>query len=202
VEQLVNKLYKSGITIIQNSPTCKIHASGHATQVEQQLMFKLINPQYIMPVHGEYKMLRSLKQNAIMCGVHADNVLIVVNGQKVKLLNHAATITNEFIDADEVYVDGNKINSDLTGLLKYRRILSQDGVFNVTLLIDRAHRKIVDLPNITTRGSFYARTSAPLIAKIAYSIRDNIEAAMGHNSYNINNNEIRHIAEKTTEFYI
>jgi hypothetical protein len=25
---------------------------------------------------------------------------------------------------------------------------------------------------------------------------------MGHNSYNINNNEIRHIAEKTTEFYI
>jgi ribonuclease J len=165
-------------------------------------MFKLINPQYIMPVHGEYKMLRSLKQNAIMCGVHGDNVLIVVNGQKVKLLNHVATITDEFIDADEVYVDGNKINNDSTGLLKYRRILSQDGVFNVTLLIDRVHHKIVDLPNITTRGSFYARTSAPLIAKIAYSIRDNIEAAMGRNNYNINNNEIRRIAENTTEFYI
>jgi ribonuclease J len=51
-------------------PERKIHASGHATQQEQQLLFKLVNPQYIVPIHGEYKMLKSLKVNANESGVH------------------------------------------------------------------------------------------------------------------------------------
>jgi ribonuclease J len=202
VETLVNKLYKTGMTIIQNSPERRIHASGHATQTEQQLMFKLINPQYIVPIHGEYKMLRALKNNAIESGVNEQNIIQVVNGQKIELLDHVARATEDFIDIGEVYVDGNKINTDSTGVLKYRRVLSQDGVFNVTMLIDRANKRITELPIIATRGSFYAKTSAPLITKIAYSIKDNVEAAMKKKSFNINNNEIRKIAENTTEFFI
>jgi ribonuclease J len=202
VEQLVNKMYKTGMTIIQNTPSRKIHASGHATQQEQQLMFKLINPQYVIPIHGEYKMLKSLKNNAIESGINENNVIQVVNGQKVQLLDHVVSPTEQFIDSGEVYVDGNKINSDSTGVLKYRKILSQDGVFNVTMLIDRANKKITELPVISTRGSFYAKTSAPLITKIAYSIKDNVEAAMKRKDYNINNNEIRRIAENTTGFFI
>ncbi|MDR2823427.1 MAG: ribonuclease J [Mycoplasmataceae bacterium] len=202
VEGLVNRLYKTGMTIIQNTPSHRIHASGHATQVEQQLMFKLINPQFIIPIHGEYKMLKSLKANAIMSGINKDNVIQVVNGQKVALLNHVAKATEEFVDQGEVYVDGNKINVDSTGLLKYRRILSQDGVFNITILIDRFKKKILELPVIATRGSFYAKSSTPLITKIAYSIKDNVESAMIKRDHNINNNEIRKIAENTTEFFI
>jgi ribonuclease J len=190
------------MTIIQNTPSHRIHASGHATQVEQQLMFKLINPQFIIPIHGEYKMLKSLKANAIMSGINKDNVIQVVNGQKVALLNHVAKATEEFVDQGEVYVDGNKINVDSTGLLKYRRILSQDGVFNITILIDRFKKKILELPVIATRGSFYAKSSTPLITKIAYSIKDNVESAMIKRDHNINNNEIRKIAENTTEFFI
>lgn len=202
VEELVNKLSKAGVTIIQNTPKKKIHASGHATQTEQQLMFKLINPQYLMPIHGEYKMLRMLKINAQLAGINENNFIQVTNGQKVKLINHVASASNEFIDAGEVYVDGNKINSDTTGILKYRNILSQDGIFSVTMLIDRKSRRILDLPVIFTRGSFYAKNSAPLITKIAYSIKENVESAMQRMHHVINNNEIRKIAENTTEYFI
>jgi ribonuclease J len=203
VEQLVNKFYRTGMTIFQNTPSRKIHASGHATKQEQQLMFKLINPQYIVPIHGEYKMLKALKINATEAGVNPANVIQVVNGQKIQLLNHVAIPTDQFIDSGEVYVDGNKINSDSTGVLKYRRILSQDGIFNVTMLIDREQRRITELPVIATRGSFYAKTSAPLITKIAYSIKENVENAMKRKEhFIINNNEIRRIAESTTEFFV
>ncbi|MDR3163766.1 MAG: ribonuclease J [Mycoplasmataceae bacterium] len=202
VENLVNKLYKTGMNIILNQPERRIHASGHATETEQQLMFKLINPQYIVPIHGEYKMLKKLKINAMVTGINKENVIQIVNGQKIQLLNRVLTATQDFIENGEVYVDGNKINSDSTGLLKYRRILSQDGVFNVTLLIDREKKKIIDLPIISTRGSFFAKSSTPLIAKIAYSIRDNVESAMNKLHHNINNSEIRKIAENTTEFFI
>jgi ribonuclease J len=202
VEQLVNKFYRTGMTIIQNTPTRKIHASGHATKQEQQLMFKLINPQYIVPIHGEYKMLKALKINAVESGVNPLNIIQVVNGQKIQLLNHVATATEQFIDSGEVYVDGNKINSDSTGVLKYRRVLSQDGIFNITMLINRESKKITELPVIATRGSFYAKTSTPLITKIAYSIKENVENAMNRRDHTINNNEIRRIAENTTEFFV
>jgi ribonuclease J len=202
VEQLVNKMYKTGMTIFQNTPTRKIHASGHATKQEQQLMFKLINPQYIIPIHGEFKMLKALKINAVESGINENNVIQIVNGQKVQLLNRVLTPTDQFIDSNEVYVDGNKINSDSTNVLKYRRVLSQDGVFNVTMLVDRENKRVLDLPVISTRGSFYAKTSAPLITKIAYTIKDGVEALMKRKNYNVNNNEIRKIAENTTGIFV
>ncbi|MDR0674722.1 MAG: ribonuclease J [Mycoplasmataceae bacterium] len=202
VENLVNKFYRTGMVIVQNTSMRKIHASGHATKQEHQLMFKLINPQYIVPIHGEFKMLKALRISAVESGINSANVIQVVNGQKIQLLNHVATATEEFIDAGEVYVDGNKINSDSTGVLKYRRVLSQDGIFNVTMLIDRENKRITELPVIATRGSFYAKTSTPLITKIAYSIKENVENAMKRREHIINNNEIRRITENTTEFFI
>jgi ribonuclease J len=165
-------------------------------------MFKLINPQYIIPIHGEFKMLKQLKENAIQSGFNKDNFLQVVNGQKIQLLNHVATITDQFIDANEVFVEGGKINGDTTGVLKYRTTLSTDGVFNVTMLVDRKQRKILELPVIATRGCFYAKSSAPLITKIQYSIKENVEEAMKKHDFNINNNEIRRIAENTVGFFI
>jgi ribonuclease J len=70
------------------------------------------------------------------------------------------------------------------------------------MLIDRDHKRIVELPIISTRGSFYAKTSTPLITKIAYSVKENIEKSMHAKNYPINNNEIRKIAEHTTEFFV
>jgi ribonuclease J len=202
VEELINKLSKAGVTIIQNTPKKRIHASGHATQTEQQLMFKLINPQYIIPIHGEFKMLRTLKINAQLAGINENNFIQVINGQKVKLINHVAVASDEFIDASEAYVDGNKINTDTTGILKYRNILSQDGIFSVTILIDRKLKKVLDLPVIFTRGSFYAKNSSSLITKIAYSIKENVESALARMPHVINNNEIRKITKNTTEYFV
>jgi len=202
VEALVNKLYKAGINVIQNSPQQKLHASGHATQTEQQLMIKLVNPQYVVPIHGEYKMINALRKNAIDAGINPDNIIQVINGQKLNLLNKQLTATEDFVQAYEVYVDGSKVNNDTTDVLKYRRILSQDGIFSVTLIVDRINKKVVELPVLITRGCFYAKTSQPLLTKIAYSIKDNIEQAMNNKKVNITNNEIRKISENTTEFFI
>lgn len=202
VENLVNKLYKLNLTIIQNSPTTRLHASGHATQVEQQLMVRLVNPKYILPIHGEYKMLSAMETTSEFLGFPKENYLQVVNGQKVELLNHVAKATDVFVEADEVYVDGNKINADSSKLLSARRILSQDGIFNVTLLINRQKRMIVTQPTLITRGCFYSNASLPLICKLSYAIKENIEAEMKKLSAPINNFNIRKITENTIDYYI
>lgn len=202
VEELVNKLYKCGVKVVQNTPTTKLHCSGHATQTELELMVKLVAPKYLIPIHGEYKMLAAMEHNMEFLGLSKDRYIQLSNGQKAHLIDHEVEVTNDFVDTKEIYVDGKKINEDNSKILGARRILGTDGVFNATIVIDRKAKKIIGLPVLITRGCFYANGSMGLIKKICYSIKENIEKEMQQSSAPITNLTIRKIAENTITFYI
>ncbi len=201
VEQLVNRLYMKNVHVETNSKESKLHSSGHATQMEQQLLFKLVNPQYIIPIHGEYKMLRALKQNAVDSAIHPDNIFQVARGQIVEIYNHKLKVTQDFFDIYDVYVNNGKIDDDSTATLKYRKILSRDGIFNVTLLINYNTKKLVALPSISTRGTFFIRESHKLLTKISYSIKERVSSYLAR-CKTINNSTIRHLVSNTASFYI
>ena len=88
-----------------------------------------------------------------------------------------------------------------TGTLKYRKTLSEDGIFNVTLVIDSKQKKLINLPVITTKGTFFVKDSQSLITKIAYSIKDKIEAQIKDVKF-INNNLLRRTVANVVQFYI
>ncbi len=201
VERLLNLLYMRGVRICSNSKETKLHTTGHASQIEQQLLFKLVNPQYIIPIHGEYKMLRALKQNAIDSGIHPDNIIQIANGQIVHILNHKLYTTDEHIEMYDVYVNNGKIDTNSTGMLKYRKTLSENGIFNVTLVIDLKQKKLLNLPVITTKGTFFVKDSQPLITKIAYSIKEKVEEQIIDAKF-INNNLLRRTVANVSQFYI
>ncbi len=201
VERLVNLLYISGVNVEMNTKETKLHTSGHAAQIEQQLLFKLVNPQYLIPIHGEFKMLRALKQNAIDVGIHPDNVFQITNGQIIEILDHKLRLSDDFYEIYDVYVNNNKIDSNTTGMLKYRRMLSENGIFNVTLVINNKLKKLVYLPVISTKGTFFVKDSQPLVAKIAYSIKTKIENFLANANY-INNDYVKKLVANTAQFFI
>ncbi|WEK82989.1 MAG: ribonuclease J [Mycoplasma sp.] len=201
VERLVNKLFMAGVNVKTNSKETKLHTSGHATQMEQQLLMKLTNPQYVVPIHGEYKMLRALKQNAVDAGIHPDNVTQVARGQILEIYNHRLIETQNFVEMYDVFVNNNKIDTDSTSTLKYRKALSHDGIFNVTILINTKTRKVASLPTINSKGSFFVKESQPLLSKIAYTIRDKVNNLLAK-SNGINRNAIRKIIQSTSLFYV
>jgi ribonuclease J len=187
VENLINKLHKTRAKIIINSSKHPTHASGHATQQEQQLMVSLINPKYLLPVHGEIKMQHAFEKTAVSMGQAQNNILIVTNGQVVELLNHVAKVTNEIIPTFEVYIDGKTIN-DSTDILKYRKVLSTDGICGVTLIYNKETKKIINFPVFAIRGSFYVKTSIPLVEKMSKEIVATFDKEVSSNpSLNINN---------------
>ncbi|WPL39768.1 RNase J family beta-CASP ribonuclease [Malacoplasma iowae] len=201
VELLVNKLFKLGVNVIQHSPNYKIHASGHATKQEQQMMMKLVNAKYVVPIHGESKMLKSMKNNAIDIGYDPENIFILRNGQKIELKNHVLTPTKQCIDASAILIDKKLTSKKTLKLIEDRRWLSEDGVFNVIILKDKTNNVLCLNPMINTRGCFYAKQSAPLIAKMSYSIKDEIEKQLKSNP-SITDNEITDIVRKTIHFFI
>ena len=61
------------------------HASGHAKQDELKLLFRLFKPEYFMPVHGEYRMLKSAVDLASECGIDKDHSFICRNGDMIAI---------------------------------------------------------------------------------------------------------------------
>ena len=83
INRIINKLYLKGVKVITNSEFSDIHTSGHAKQEELKLMLRLIKPEYFMPMHGEYRMLKSHAQLAIDCYIKKENILIMNNGDSI-----------------------------------------------------------------------------------------------------------------------
>ncbi|MDD2519125.1 MAG: ribonuclease J, partial [Bacilli bacterium] len=65
ISRTINKLYLKGVEVYTNTLLSDIHTSGHGNQEELKLMLRLFKPSYFMPVHGEYRMLKSHADLAI-----------------------------------------------------------------------------------------------------------------------------------------
>lgn len=181
VEEMTNNLYKLGVTVYENSPDKKIHASGHATRSEQQLMIQSIGAKYIMPIHGEYKMLKTLKKNAMDLGYNPDNIIIAKNGDVVQLLNHEVSLTDIHYNATPMFINGQDINENSYELLQERNVLSSEGI--VKLLIVYSQNKLT-ISNVTmlTRGSFYAKDFASLVHKITSTLKHELSKELSANN--------------------
>ena len=201
VEDMVNKLYKKGVTVYENKPEKRIHASGHATRSEQQLMFKAVNAKYIFPIHGEYKMLRALRKNAMDVGYEKDQILIAKNGQKLALLNHELFLTDEYAAAGALYLNGSEINKNSEELLKNRKTLSVDGIIHVVIWIDKKNKKF-NVSTLSTRGCFYAKESGNLVNRIMSSIKNEVVNKLNADNWNFNEDELQELVKNTTQQHI
>ncbi|MDQ7982704.1 MAG: ribonuclease J [Spiroplasma sp.] len=167
VERVVNKLTRLNAIVEENSPLNWLHTSGHASQEEQKLMLSLIKPRYFMPMHGDYRMLKTHKETAVSVGVKEENIFICANGDAIIMEKGQCHLSDKRINADPVYVDGGKDMSEITttAIIRDRQILSKEGLIAIVVSIDSQNNKLLAPPTFISRGSFYVRDSAPLVAE-------------------------------------
>ncbi len=167
VENLINNLYKKGIKVIENNPNKPIHSSGHATSAEQQLLIQMLKPNFIFPIHGEYKMLKTMESNALDLGFKKENILITKNGNKLQLLNKKLTYTDHNVEVNPIFIDGSSVNRNSPKTMKERNVLSTDGIINISIIVND---KKVLFPNINNRGIFFAKASTALMSRMSSKI--------------------------------
>jgi len=136
-------------------------------------MIRLINPKYLMPFHGDYRMLKRHANLGVECGIPKENTFVVENGDILILKDHVITKSKEKVSGEDIYVDGNRIGEVGSVVLRDRKIMANDGILVVIANIDMEKRNLLIKPNITTRGFILVNENEQLIKEIettAYSI--------------------------------
>jgi len=150
VSALMNRLVKAGVTV-RYKDFENIHVSGHASQEEQKLILRLVQPKFFLPVHGEYNHIYKHSQTAIACGVDSRNILLMSDGDQVeittKYLKKVKTVKSgkSFID--------NQNNKEIQhDVIEDRQKLSADGIVNIALQVNKSTKKMMGKPVISTHG--------------------------------------------------
>ena len=176
VSRVINQLYRCGAEVIYDA-MAEVHVSGHACQEEIKLMHTLVKPKYLIPVHGEYRMLWQHGELAESMGMPRQNIILPEIGQVIELGASGVSIAGE-VPTGTVLVDGLGIGDVGNVVLRDRKHLSQDGLIIVAMAFDRTNCMLVSGPDVISRGFVYVRENEDIIEGIRNTVR-NIIASYG-----------------------
>jgi ribonuclease J len=178
VARTIDNLFKAGANVYYHTIK-RAHVSGHASQEELKLMLNLTKPRYVIPIHGEFRMLVQHGRLAQDVGVPPGNIFIIENGESIEFAADGSARRGKRMDAGVVYVDGLSVGEVGDVVLRDRRALASDGMFLVVVTVDRQTGNLVGRPEIVTRG-FVATADERLIAGATERIAQAIDNPGDH----------------------
>ena len=154
VYNVINALYKLGADVIYDE-LAEVHTSGHACQEELKLMHSLVKPKFFIPIHGEYRHLKTHKELAMTLGMDSRNILLPSIGMQVEIGQNSMKEVG-FVKAGQRLVDGMGIGDMDSNVLRERKQLAEDGICVVCVNINNVAGEVTNEPFIITRGVVYA----------------------------------------------
>jgi ribonuclease J len=177
VFRTINRLFQRGAEVLYEA-IAPVHVSGHASQEEIKLLIHLTKPQYVIPIHGELRMLKQHAKLAEQVGIPADAIAVVENGQVIELENGKMTL-GERIPGGYVFVDGSRVGDVDSSVMREREALSRDGIVLVTLTIEQRTGRLMQEPEVITRGFIPAGASSDILAATRQRISETFKNSSG-----------------------
>ena len=178
VARTIDNLFKAGANVYYHAIK-RAHVSGHASQEELKLMLNLTKPKYIIPIHGEFRMLVQHGRLAAEVGLDAENILILENGQPIEFLADGTRPTRRE-GRGRLRLRGRRLG----GRGRRHRAARPPRPGQGRHVPGRGHRgqaerPLVGAPEVVTRG-FVAEADDKLLAGAAERIAASIERPGEH----------------------
>ncbi|HIY97416.1 MAG TPA: ribonuclease J [Candidatus Borkfalkia excrementigallinarum] len=178
IYRVINNLYRKGANVVYESLE-KIHVSGHACQEELKILHSLLDPEYFIPVHGEYRHLKRHAQLAVELGMSENKILIADIGNCVELTKDNMQF-GESISSGSRLVDGSSLEGkENSVVMKDRKHLSEDGIFVITACVSERTGDLLSEPAVVNRGFVMPENAdyASEISRIAVNLANQVDIA-------------------------
>jgi ribonuclease J len=161
ITHMINNLSRLGAEVFY-ADVLPVHASGHAHMKELELLLSLIKPEYLLPVHGEYRHLYALKRIAQDISLPEERIIIMENGETL-ILEDGEVKRGPRVNAGRVFVDGKGLGDVEEVVLRDRRHLAEDGIVVCVMVVDEQTGEIISGPELITKGVFLEGKSGELL---------------------------------------
>jgi ribonuclease J len=175
VNRTINHLFRRGANVVYDV-IAPVHVSGHGYAEELKLMLNLVDPQYVMPVHGEHRMLHMYSQIAVEMGWPPEDVIRAEIGDIVEVGEEVAGVVGRVEKSGAVLIDGTGIGDVSEIVLRDRQHIGQDGFLVLVVGISAETGEIITGPEVISRGFVYMDQSAALVEEIKQVILDKIRS--------------------------
>ena len=175
VSRVIDALHRAGADVVHDR-IAPVHVSGHAAQEELKFMLDLVQPEWFVPVHGEYRHLVHHARLAEEVGVPSAHVLVCEDGDVLTVDAAGVDVERRAVPCGYQYVDG--IVGDIgLGVLRDRRNLAEEGFVAVIVTVDAVTGELVTGPEIVTRGWVYAPEAEELLEEAKAEVRASLQEA-------------------------
>ena len=158
VSKVINELSMKGANVIFQDT----HVSGHACQEEIKLIYSLVKPKYSIPVHGEYRHLKTQAELAELMGIDKDHIFILTSGDVLTLSEKEGYVA-EHVPAGDILVDGLGVGDVGNIVLRDRQNLAENGIIIVVMTFEKYSNQLLAGPDIVSRGFVYVREAENLL---------------------------------------
>lgn len=177
VNRVIDGLLRAGCEVV-HSGVADVHATGHAQADELKTYLSITNPEWYVPIHGEYRHMVANAKLGMLMGVARDHVLLCEDGDVLELGDDGLANAGR-IPAGYLYVDG--IIGDVgQGVLRDRRLLAEEGVVVVVVTVDMETSKVLTGPEIITRGWVYAPEAEDLLDEACDTVALAVEKSLAN----------------------
>jgi ribonuclease J len=181
VGRVIDGLYRRGVEVI-HSGVDNVHVSGHAKQGELATLMSVTQPDFFIPVHGEYRHLANHAELAATMGITGDRVILCEDGDAVRLDANGLRRDGE-VPGGYLFVDGSTVGDIGRGVLRDRRVLAEEGVVMVVATVDLQRSEVVGPPQIHTRGWAHAPETGTFLEDARLLVTEALEKMLAEENH-------------------
>jgi ribonuclease J len=151
ISRMIGFIYKRGANIIEEKRRL-VHVSGHASQEDIRIMTEAVRPKFVVPIHGEYRMLfrhKEFVKNHL--GYAEEKIILIENGDVLELDGERAAVVNKK-EIGRTFIDESGFEEIDSETVRERKQLAYEGTITVVLTIDEETGELQGEPRIVARG--------------------------------------------------
>src|SRR5712691_4529636 len=151
ISRMIGFIYKRGANIIEEKRRL-VHVSGHASQEDIRIMTEAVRPRFVVPIHGEYRMLfrhKEFVKNHL--GYPEANIILIENGDVLELDGERAAVVDRR-EIKRTFIDDSGFEEIEHETVRERKTMAYEGMITLVMTINGQTGELEAPPQFVAQG--------------------------------------------------